>query len=74
MRRSELYVSRENRFACSIIARSEGSNVTADEVGDRLLSWALSQQFPALISLRKKQEALEAEMLTAVRKDSTERF
>lgn len=67
IRKAELYVSFENRRACMMVARSEGAAVTADEVGDRLLSWALEQRYPALKALQKKIEDVEAEMVEAVK-------
>lgn len=66
MRRGELYISRENKRALYAVARSEGTAVSIDEVGDRLLSWAISQKYPALASYQKQISELEIAMAEAI--------
>lgn len=51
----------------SVIARSEGTESSADAVGERLLLDVLSRDYPALVSLQKEIESIEEKMVESVK-------
>lgn len=66
-RSSQIYISRNTRRCLSMIAKAEGSESTADAVGERLLSSCLATSYPALMALQKRIDDVESEMVESVR-------
>lgn len=67
-RASQIYVSAGTRRMLKLVARSEGPKKTVDEVGDRLLSEALTTRYPALALFQKQMEELESQTLESISK------
>jgi len=65
-RASQIYISAETRRNLRMIARGEGADKTADEVGDRLLSETIAQRYPALVIFQKQIDAIEKQMIEEV--------
>lgn len=66
-RASQIYISTATRRNLRVIARSEGPERTADEVGERLLSETITERYPVLTSLQKQIEEIEGKMLTSLK-------
>ncbi len=67
IRSSQIYITRETRRMLSIVARAEGTDCTADAVGERLLSETLTKSYPGLAALQKQIEGIEKQMIESVK-------
>jgi hypothetical protein len=66
-RASSIYISSATRRSLKMIARGEGVEKTADEVGDRLLSEVIAERYPGLVNLQKEIDALENDMIEKIK-------
>lgn len=55
-----------------MIARAEGADATADSVGERLLSEAVAERYPALLAFQNQIEGIEKQMVEEVQKTKLE--
>lgn len=67
LRAKSIYISAQNKRSLWVIARAEGTDITPDEVGDRLLSEVIAAKYPTLAKFEKEIETIEAKMVTHVK-------
>lgn len=67
LRASSIYISSERKRSLWVISRAEGTDVTPDEVGDRLLGEIIAAKYPTLAEFEREIAVIEGKMASSVR-------
>lgn len=67
IRAAQIYISGERKRSLWVISRAEGTDVTPDEVGDRLLGEIIAVKYPTLAKFEAEIAGIEAKMMEAAK-------